>query len=212
MKFLTLVNRDSVHLAPKQKVLPADVFSKLLEAQTLLSRAKMEAIDYRKSVTKECEELKEQAELRGFEVGLTQWNAQIKLLEEEILKVKEEMEKSIVSLAITAAKKIVGKEIKLDRETIVDIVSTALKPVSQHKKVAIFVNRKDLDILEENRPRLKALFEHLKSLTLSTRDDIAPGGCVIETEAGIINAQLEYQWDALETAFQTLLKKQAKES
>ncbi|MBI3211529.1 MAG: HrpE/YscL family type III secretion apparatus protein, partial [Simkania negevensis] len=37
--------------------------------------------------------------------------------------------------------------------------------------------------------------------SLEDREDIAPGGCIIETEAGIINASLANQWQALEAAF-----------
>ena len=34
-----------------------------------------------------------------------------------------------------------------------------------------------------------------------------PGGCLIETEAGIINAQLENQWRSLEAAFKAYTEK-----
>jgi type III secretion protein L len=44
-------------------------------------------------------------------------------------------------------------------------------------------------------------------LSLRDRSDIQPGGCIIETEGGIINAQLENQWRVLENALGILLKK-----
>jgi type III secretion protein L len=106
-----------------------------------------------------------------------------------------------------AAKKIVGRELELSEDAIVDIVSSSLKAVAQHHKITIYVNKKELAILEANRPRLKNIFESLESLSLRERNDIAPGGCVIETEGGIINAQLDNQWRILEKAFDNLLKK-----
>src|SRR5262249_15045025 len=119
---------------------------------------------------------------------------------------RHELEKTLIPVALKAAKKIVGREIELSEDTIVDIVSNLLKSVSQHKKITIYVNKKDLDSLEAARPRLKKIFESLEVLSLRERQDITPGGCVIETEAGIINAQLENQWRSLEAAFEKLMK------
>jgi type III secretion protein L len=84
---------------------------------------------------------------------------------------------------------------------------TALKPVTQHRKVIIYVNKVDLEELEASKPKIKNLFEHLENLSIQERSDIEPGGCIIETEAGIINAQLENQWRSLEIAFESFMKK-----
>ena len=65
----------------------------------------------------------------------------------------------------------------------------------------------DLEPLEKERSKIKKIFEHLDSFSLQERADIEPGGCIIETEAGIINAQLENQWRALESAFESFMKK-----
>lgn len=96
-----------------------------------------------------------------------------------------------------------GEELKLHPDRIVDIVMTSLKPVTQHRKIVIYVNHADLEQLELNRNKIKKIFEHLDSLSIQERDDIEPGGCMIETEVGIINAQLETQWRALEAAFES---------
>jgi type III secretion protein L len=50
------------------------------------------------------------------------------------------------------------------------------------------------------------MFEQLQFLGVQERPDIAPGGCIIETENGIINASVDNQWKALETAFQKYMK------
>jgi type III secretion protein L len=71
------------------------------------------------------------------------------------------------------------------------------------------VNRKDLSILEANRPKLREIFESLESLAIRERADISSGSCIIETEGGIINALLENQWRVLEKAFENMLKHDA---
>jgi len=210
MKFFSLIEREEVHVAPEKKTIPADEFSKLVDADSLLKQTKEEEAVYRKQVSEECESLKEQAELAGFEEGLIRWNSQIQLLDQEIKNVRQEIENSMVPLALTAVKKIIGRELETHPETIVDIISTALKAVTQHKKIKIYVCPTDHDTVEKARPQLKKLFEHLDSLTIASREDIGEGGCVIETEAGIINAQLESQLKALEAAFRTFFQNQKK--
>ena len=58
---------------------------------------------------------------------------------------------------------------------------------------------------------MKSLIEHLESLSIMARPDIQQGGCVIETEAGIINAKLENQLMALEAAFRSFFQNRKKE-
>ena len=107
---------------------------------------------------------------------------------------------------MTAIKKLIGKELSAKPETIIDIVSSALRSVANHKKISIFVNKHDLEIVEGKRAQLREIFEYLESLSITAREDIEEGGCIIETEAGIINAQLDSQLDALEGAFQTFFQ------
>ncbi|MFZ0565949.1 MAG: HrpE/YscL family type III secretion apparatus protein [Chlamydiales bacterium] len=209
MKFFSLINKDkTIGPAPQKKVIPAHEFSDLIAASDLLKKVKKDEELYRISVGKECERLKEEAELAGFEEGLKQWNAKLRLLEQEIKEVRKEMQETIVPLSITAVKKIIGRELKSKPETIVDIVSTAVKAVSQHRRVSIYVNKGDLDLIESKRPQIKDLFEHIETLSIEARSDVAPGGCIIVTEAGIMNAQLESQLKALETTFTLFFQNQ----
>jgi type III secretion protein L len=205
-KLFVLSEDKEISLSTTQKILPAKEFSTLLEAEEVLSRAQEEALKYRKKVVEECELQKEQSAKEGFEEGLLQFNKQIAYLEKEIVRQREEIQKSIVSLATAAVKKIIGKELKTHPEVIVDLVSTALKPVKQHRRVTIYVNSDDLAIVEKHRPQIKDLFEHLENLSIQAREDITKGDCIIETEAGIINAQLDNQLLALEQAFRQIVE------
>lgn len=206
-KFFSLIHKESVHPAPNTKIIKSEDFAKLLEAEKILGAVKSDADRYRVEVANECELLKEQASKQGFEEGFKLWVEKIALLENEISKVRSDLEKMIIPVALKAAKKIVAREIELSETAIVDIVSSNLKVVSQHKKIIIYVNKKDLDVLEKNKNQLKGIFENLETLSIRERPDIEPGGCVIETEGGIINAKLENQWRILEQAFETLMKK-----
>lgn len=204
-KFFSLIYGDTNQISANSRIIPADAIGKLMDASEVLDKVKSDAERYKLDVAKECEILKENAQAAGFSEGYQTWAEHVAKLEQEIIQVRADMEQLLVPVALKAAKKIVGREIELSDDTIVDIVSNSLKAVSQHKKITVYVNKKDLEPLEKSRNRLKELFESLEVLSLRERADIARGGCVIETEGGIINAQLENQWSALERAFASLM-------
>ncbi len=210
MNLFTLIDKQEIHLAPETKVIKSEDFSRLLDSQEIVSITKQQENDYRLQVAQECETLKEQAADAGFEEGLKRWSAQLKFLETEIKNVRSEIEKAIVPLALTAVKKIIGKELETKPETIVDVVSTALKTVLHHKRVTVYVNQQDLERVEAQKPALKNLFENLESLSFTARADVGEGGCIIETESGIINATLDSQLLALETAFKSFFQNRKK--
>lgn len=207
MKYFSLISGKEVRPAPGKKTIPAKEFSTLHDAAEILETVKKEAEEFRRSTLAESEKIKEQAFQEGFQEGLVSLNQHLLALDKELKAIREDVQKKILPLSLKAARKIIGDELKLHPDRIVDIILTALKPVTQHKKVTIYVNRLDLPLIEESKGKIKKIFEHLESLSIQERPDIEPGGCMIETEAGIINAQLENQWRALESAFESFMKK-----
>lgn len=206
-KFFSLISGKEVRIAPGQKVIPSEEFSELENASDILKTVKAESLAYRQEVAIEAELTKESAFQEGFQEGLVSLNKHLFALDQELKILREEVQKNILPLALKAAKKIIGEELRLHPDRIVDIVLTSLKPVTQHRKIVIYVNKVDLDMLEANKNKIRSIFEHLESLSIQERSDVEPGGCMIETEAGIINAQLENQWRALEAAFESFMKK-----
>lgn len=207
-KFFTLIHGDQILAAPDTKIFPAESYSKLVDAEAVLEHIKEDAEQYRQEVVQETEALKEEAERQGYEAGFAKWAENLVKLEEEIENVHAELTKLVIPVALKAAKKIVSKELEISDAAIVDIVKTNLKAVSQHKKITIYVNKQDLEALEKSKSKIKELFESLESLSIRERNDIARGGCIIETEIGIINAQIEHRWQVIEKAFEAMMKVQ----
>ncbi len=203
-KLFSLIHGGDVHLVPGKKVITSDEISTVCDAVDIMEKVNADAEEYRREVYMEMEQLKERAQSDGFDKGHKEWNEQLAFLEKEVSSVHNDIEKMILPLAMKAAKKIVGEEMSLNEDSIINIVSNSLKSVTQDKKIVIYVNKDDKDKLEKKKPQLKSRFEALESFSIQDRPDIAQGGCVIETEAGIINAQLENQWRKLEAAFQKM--------
>ncbi len=205
-KLFSLIQDGEVHPASNQKVIPLADFSTLLEANELLEKARLDAEAYRAATEEECIDLREAAKKEGYQEGLEQLNANIIGLDQEKKRLRHEMNKLILPLALKAAKKIVAKELETNPETIVDIVLQALSPVLQNHRITIWVSKTDKEILETEKTRIKEKLEQVESLSIKERDDVAEGGCIIETESGIINASIENQWRAIESAFDKYLK------
>ena len=61
--------------------------------------------------------------------------------------------------------------------------------------------------LEAEKSKIREILDQIESLSIHDRADIATGGCIIETESGIINATVDNQWRALEAAFEKYVKR-----
>jgi len=207
MKFFSQITTKQITTTGKKKIIPAKDFAILKKAADILKEVKKEALQYRQDVAQECEKIKEQAANDGFQEGLEKLNTNLLKLNEKLKEVEEELKQKILPIALKAAKKILGEELKMHPDRIVDIVIQAIKPVMQHHRITIYVNKEDIAILEQNRQKIKNIIEQAEFFSIQERIDIEKGGCIIETEAGIINAQLENQWRALEAAFEKLMSK-----
>lgn len=205
-RLFSFIKEGEIHPSSDKKVIPLEDFTILMEASEVLERAKGDAEELREKTEAECVELKEIAKKEGYEEGLKQLNEQILGLDQEKKRLRHEMNKLILPLSLKAARKVVARELETKPETIVDIVLQALSPVLQNHRITIYVNKMDKEILEKEKTRLKEKLEQVESLAIKERDDVAAGGCIIETESGIINATIESQWRAIEAAFDKYLK------
>ncbi len=206
MKFFSLIYQGEIHPERQEKIIPAEDFSTLMQASEILERAKEDVKHYKKKIEEECEELKEKAKEEGFDEGLQQFNEHLIHFDKQLRVLRMDLQKQILPLALKAAKKIVGEQLDLNPETIVEIVIQTLAPVTQNHRFTIYVNKVDKEILEAHKPKIKSILEQVQVLTIQERSDIAPGGCIIETESGIINASIENQWRALEHAFEKYMR------
>ncbi len=110
--FNLISEKKSIRLAPGKKVIPAGEFTVALDAVELFATTEREAENFRVDVAKEIEQQKELAEQEGFNAGLEKWAEQLGDLEEKASKLYKDLNKMIIPVALTAAKKIVGREME----------------------------------------------------------------------------------------------------
>lgn len=206
MYLLKLVDGEELHLKEK-KVIPKEELEAVIETEELIEKAKEQIADLKKKAKEECKEAKKKAEEEGFVEGLSKFNEHVLLLGEKVKELRHSMQQQMLPIVLKTTKKIVGEQLKLHPETVVDIVLQSVKSVAGCKFVKIYVNKSDLVYLEKEKESIKEIFEQLEILQIEERSDITPGGCVIETERGILNAMLESQFRALENAFEAHMKR-----
>jgi type III secretion protein L len=206
-QYFSLISGQELRRGSRNKIIDRETISELLSSKEVKEKVLQDAEDYRNQVIAECEKIKEASTKEGFEQGYNEWVEQIRKLEAEIVKVREETQKLVLPVALKAAKKIVAGEISQNPEAIITIITQTLKSVAQNKKIVLYVNKLDFDMVESNKSKIKELFEALESLSIRERDDVEQGGLIIETETGIINAQIKDRWQNLEAAFISLGEK-----
>jgi len=207
MKYFTLLDESQITPSTESKIIPKEDFETLLSAKELIDEAEEQYDEFEIQLEKDKKVALERGYKDGYQQGLTEFNEHILQLDAKLKSLRVEMQNQVLSFALKAAKKIVGEGFKSQPELILDIVKQTLKPVHEAHSVKIGVSKEDRPIVEKKKSELKQMLEQVETLVIEERADIQPGGCIIETETGIINATLENQWRALEAAFTRMAKR-----
>jgi type III secretion protein L len=169
------------------------------EARRIIADAEEDAAAIRTSAESFARESYETAYREGCEASLLEWNTLLLQARDDRAQALAGVERDLLRLAVKIAEKIIGSEIKRDRIAIVGIVATALRQARRNEMITIRVNPADLLVIEEQRQRLDRAGRE-KYMDIVPDPRVASGGCVIESESGAIDAQLETQFRVLERA------------
>ena len=101
-------------------------------------------------------------------------------------------------LAVRVAEKILGDELREDPQRAANAVAEALKSARQANNITIRVHPDASDGVEQRLDDLRAGAAPGAMFTVKGDESIALGGCVIQTEFGTVDAQLESQLRCLE--------------
>jgi len=148
----------------------------------------------------------EEGMARGREEGSQQIQPAVELLQDwgrVIQSEKQELarryESDVLELGFSIAEKIIGIEIATRNDAILGIVRQALRKIVNADEVVLRAHPEDLKILEEAREKLVSEMGVNAPLELRADNSVARGGCVIETESGMLDAQLQSQMNRLRT-------------
>ncbi|HEX9961535.1 MAG TPA: FliH/SctL family protein [Pyrinomonadaceae bacterium] len=184
-------------IAPK--IVKNQIVAARAEAARILEEAEAFAAEIRREALEETAGLREQAYAEGMEKSLAEFEQNLLEALEIRERVWRETERDLLRLAVRLAEKIIGREIKAEKQTVTDIVAAALQNARRQEKLTVRVNPSDLSLIEEERekflPSGRARF-----IDFVADPRVASGGCLIESEVGTIDARLETQLRVLERA------------
>lgn len=109
-------------------------------------------------------------------------------------------EETAVRLAVAVARRILGETVAADEEAVLETVRRALKQVVEKENVVVHVNPDDLRIVREHGSEWLGLLEGTRSLEIHEDERVGRGGCLVETESGNVEAQIDKQLRTLERA------------
>jgi type III secretion system HrpE/YscL family protein len=186
-------------------VVPGAILDARAEAERIVSAARAEAEAIRAAASAAVEEARRAGQAEGREAGR---QAALGEAAELLARARADAETtrkdaagSAVVLAARMAEKIVGHKVTTDPSVMADIAAQALKACrARTGPVTLRVAPSALAALEQARPALLSALGGVSDLRLVVDQAVAPGGCVVDTPVGRLDARLETQVAALEAA------------
>jgi len=113
---------------------------------------------------------------------------------------EERSERTVVHLAIAIAEQVVKREISLDKETVLRQIREALRRVMGVGHVRLRVNPADEQMVRDHRAAMMGSSDSIREIVVEADEHIPPGGCILESDSGNVDARLATQLKKIETA------------
>ena len=108
-----------------------------------------------------------------------------------------ESEDELVKLIMMVARKVILREVSIDRRILSDVVQAAIEGLSERDEIIIRLNPDDYALVTTSREdylRKELLTDRMQ---LKPDSSVLPGSCQIDTEMGTINAGIDAQLDEI---------------
>lgn len=105
----------------------------------------------------------------------------------------EEMEPQIIGMVFDLARQVIKQEVEASHIVALSVIKNALRRVADSGTLRIRVNSADLDTVRSHRAELLSLLDGIPHLEIVEDRRVGAGGCVVDTDAGSIDARLETQ-------------------
>ncbi len=165
------------------------------EAERILEEARSEAAAVVEDARREADAVRRKAYCDGRERALVEYSELTQQARLRLAEVTSELESDLAELVADCARDVLRSELLLRPDIILTTVRNALTKLVQGQRAVLHVHPRDAERLERE-PR--AWTEHLDEAVELVRDDsVEPGGCLVRTELGRIDARLDVQLQVL---------------
>ena len=165
--------------------------------RNIVSRAQKEALS-----------IKEQAKQDGYKEGIELAKNDLEELRGKFSEfyaykdvVYENVSGCILDIAVKIAKKIINKEVEVDKEYFLPVIKAAVEDVNRtENKITLKVMPKDVELVKDKIPEIFSDGTFEAKISVIPDSTIKVGGVIIETSNGLIDASLETQLGIIEKA------------
>lgn len=171
-----------------------------LDAHEIVARARAEAAEMLATAEREKETLEEESRQRGFQQGLNQWNQNLVEALEARRQYLAKHETELVELAVAVARRIVGECAATEPEAVLPAAREAIRAMRSERRIRLRIRTADEATVREHVAELSALSAEICEIVVIRDDTIQLGGCIVESDLGIIDAQFSTQLASLESA------------
>lgn len=168
-----------------------------IDDRNLVSRAHEESENIKKSAFEE-----------GYRLGLEKSNSDIENFKQELTKfmsarkeVFEYIAPDILEISVNIAKTIIKKEIESDPQVLINIIVDVLKSISKNEsKITIRVRPQSVQIIKDIIPNITYEYGIESKINIIADPSIEEGGCVFQTNNGIVDASIDTQLEIIKKA------------
>jgi flagellar assembly protein FliH len=231
LNFHTIKQAEEIRLEEEEELSvpredPADIISKAKEeAEFIIKEAELEAVRLIEKAKAEAEGIKtsaaEEGRKDGYSSGIETARKEYENLinEAEIIRqharaeyeeILAGVESDIIELVIDVSRKVLGDEIRTDRECILQLVRKAFEKCQSRDGVTLRVGPSDYDVLNEKREKLLQIMEGAGEFEIKMDYSLKPGDCIVETPFGCIDAGVETKMQKIEEAFRQVIGMQSR--
>lgn len=106
-------------------------------------------------------------------------------------------ESHLVQLCFNMASRLAGTQLQQDPSGLVNIIRSAVELAQNDEHVKVHLAPTQLEFIESMKKQTGREFEFLKRLQLEPDESVNPGGCVVETNYGEVDARIEQRMSKL---------------
>ena len=103
----------------------------------------------------------------------------------------DKVEREMVEMVVNLAKKVIHFEFSTRDDAVQEMIRLAVQSVLDRESMVIKINPADKGYAESFRPELHHLFSEIKNITFEAHSAVEQGGCVVETNFGVVDAQID---------------------
>lgn len=170
-----------------------------IDDRNLVSRAQEESENIKKSAFEE-----------GYRLGVEKANADIEKFRAELSNfmnarkdVFEYIAPDILEISVDIAKTIIKKELESDPQVLINTIVDVLRTVSKNEpKIVIRVRPQSVQFIKDTIPNITYQYGIDSKINIVSDPSIEEGGCVLQTNNGIVDASIDTQLEIIKKSFE----------